>query len=96
MLEDWRNVDLNSITKQTLYTMEDSRDEHRKLIIQCKTFPPRAVPFGFYCLGVFFSNEGKEKHLGKYLSGFAPLSFPRDTLRLTVLVNGSVQMGAGN
>uniref|UniRef100_A0A5F8A3S4 Regulatory factor X4 n=1 Tax=Macaca mulatta TaxID=9544 RepID=A0A5F8A3S4_MACMU len=34
MLEDWRNVDLNSITKQTLYTMEDSRDEHRKLIIQ--------------------------------------------------------------
>ena len=37
MLEDWRNVDLNSITKQTLYTMEDTRDEHRKLIIQCKT-----------------------------------------------------------
>lgn len=36
MLEDWRNVDLNSITKQTLYTMEDTRDEHRKLIIQCK------------------------------------------------------------
>lgn len=36
MLEDWRNVDLNSITKQTLYTMEDSHDEHRKLIIQCK------------------------------------------------------------
>ncbi|EGW09339.1 Transcription factor RFX4, partial [Cricetulus griseus] len=34
MLEDWRNVDLNSITKQTLYTMEDSRDEHRRLIIQ--------------------------------------------------------------
>lgn len=36
MLEDWRNVDLSSITKQTLYTMEDSRDEHRRLIIQCK------------------------------------------------------------
>uniref|UniRef100_A0A8C9UXD9 Regulatory factor X, 4 n=1 Tax=Scleropages formosus TaxID=113540 RepID=A0A8C9UXD9_SCLFO len=34
MLEDWRNVDLNSITKQTLYTMEDSQEEHRKLIIQ--------------------------------------------------------------
>ncbi|KAG6931434.1 regulatory factor X4, partial [Chelydra serpentina] len=34
MLEDWRNVDLNSITKQTLYTMEDSREEHRKLIVQ--------------------------------------------------------------
>uniref|UniRef100_W5NDR8 Regulatory factor X, 4 n=1 Tax=Lepisosteus oculatus TaxID=7918 RepID=W5NDR8_LEPOC len=34
MLEDWRNVDLNSITKQTLYTMEDSREEHRKMIIQ--------------------------------------------------------------
>ncbi|KAG9491091.1 hypothetical protein GDO78_006450 [Eleutherodactylus coqui] len=34
MLEDWRNVDLNSITKQSLYTIEDSRDEHRKLIIQ--------------------------------------------------------------
>ncbi|XP_006241245.3 transcription factor RFX4 isoform X9 [Rattus norvegicus] len=34
MLEDWRNVDLSSITKQTLYTMEDSRDEHRRLIIQ--------------------------------------------------------------
>ncbi|MGH0153997.1 UNVERIFIED_CONTAM: hypothetical protein FKN15_029436 [Acipenser sinensis] len=34
MLEDWRNVDLNSITKQTLYTMEDSREEHKKLIIQ--------------------------------------------------------------
>ncbi|KAH0616965.1 hypothetical protein JD844_028484 [Phrynosoma platyrhinos] len=34
MLEDWRNVDLNSITKQTLYTMEDSREEHRKLIMQ--------------------------------------------------------------
>ncbi|XP_030646605.1 transcription factor RFX4 isoform X1 [Chanos chanos] len=34
MLEDWRNVDLNSITKQTLYTMEDSRDDHRRLIIQ--------------------------------------------------------------
>ncbi|KAK7880742.1 hypothetical protein WMY93_032618, partial [Mugilogobius chulae] len=33
MLEDWRNVDLNSITKQTLYTMEDSQDEHRQLII---------------------------------------------------------------
>lgn len=36
MLEDWRNVDLNSITKQTLYTMEDSHEEHRKLIIQRK------------------------------------------------------------
>ncbi|XP_007893604.1 transcription factor RFX4 isoform X1 [Callorhinchus milii] len=34
MLEDWRNVDLHSITKQTLYTMEDSREEHRKLIIK--------------------------------------------------------------
>ncbi|KAE8613781.1 hypothetical protein XENTR_v10007868 [Xenopus tropicalis] len=34
MLEDWRNVDLNSITKQSLYTIEDSREEHRKLIIQ--------------------------------------------------------------
>ncbi|XP_069484358.1 transcription factor RFX4 isoform X3 [Ambystoma mexicanum] len=34
MLEDWRNVDLNSITKQTLYTMEDSQEEHRKLIIR--------------------------------------------------------------
>ncbi|KAM4747405.1 transcription factor RFX4 isoform 1-T1 [Rhinophrynus dorsalis] len=34
MLEDWRNVDLNSITKQSLYTIEDSRDEHRRLIIQ--------------------------------------------------------------
>ncbi|CAI9583841.1 unnamed protein product [Staurois parvus] len=34
MLEDWRNVDLNSITKQSLYTIEDSRDEHRKLIVQ--------------------------------------------------------------
>ncbi|XP_023657731.1 transcription factor RFX4 isoform X1 [Paramormyrops kingsleyae] len=34
MLEDWRNVDLSSITKQTLYTMEDSREEHRKLIVQ--------------------------------------------------------------
>ncbi|KAF3854661.1 hypothetical protein F7725_022716 [Dissostichus mawsoni] len=33
MLEDWRNVDLNSITKQTLYTMEDSQDDHRQLII---------------------------------------------------------------
>ncbi|XP_061749664.1 transcription factor RFX4 isoform X1 [Nerophis ophidion] len=33
MLEDWRNVDLNSITKQTLYTMEDSQEEHRQLII---------------------------------------------------------------
>lgn len=36
MLEDWRNVDLNSITKQTLYTMEDSQEEHRQLIIHCK------------------------------------------------------------
>lgn len=36
MLEDWRNVDLNSITKQTLYTMEDSREDERRLIIQCK------------------------------------------------------------
>ncbi|XP_030070669.1 transcription factor RFX4 [Microcaecilia unicolor] len=34
MLEDWRNVDLSSITKQTLYTMEDSREEHRKLIVE--------------------------------------------------------------
>nr|KAF6453690.1 regulatory factor X4 [Molossus molossus] len=34
MLEDWRNVDLGSITKQTLYTMEDSHEEHRKLIVQ--------------------------------------------------------------
>lgn len=33
MLEDWRNVDLNSITKQTLYTMEDSQEEHRQLIV---------------------------------------------------------------
>ncbi|PWA14302.1 hypothetical protein CCH79_00012364 [Gambusia affinis] len=33
MLEDWRNVDLNSITKQTLYTMEDSQEEHRQLIM---------------------------------------------------------------
>lgn len=37
MLEDWRNVDLNSITKQTLYTMEDSQEEHRQLIIHCKS-----------------------------------------------------------
>lgn len=44
MLEDWRNVDLNSITKQTLYTMEDSRDEHRKLIIQCKAFRQGSFP----------------------------------------------------
>lgn len=36
MLEDWRNVDLNSITKQTLYTMEDSREDERRLIIHCK------------------------------------------------------------
>lgn len=36
MLEDWRNVDLNSITKQTLYTMEDSQEEHRQLIIHCR------------------------------------------------------------
>ncbi|XP_026143109.1 transcription factor RFX4 isoform X3 [Carassius auratus] len=34
MLEDWRNVDLNSITKQTLYTMEDTREDQRRLIIQ--------------------------------------------------------------
>ncbi|XP_031420196.1 transcription factor RFX4 [Clupea harengus] len=34
MLEDWRNVDLNSITKQTLYTMEDSREDQRRLIVQ--------------------------------------------------------------
>uniref|UniRef100_A0A674F1A3 Regulatory factor X, 4 n=1 Tax=Salmo trutta TaxID=8032 RepID=A0A674F1A3_SALTR len=33
MMEDWRNVDLNSITKQTLYTMEDTREEQRRLII---------------------------------------------------------------
>lgn len=51
MLEDWRNVDLNSITKQTLYTMEDSRDEHRKLIIQCKLFRHGCV---FVCLFVSF------------------------------------------
>lgn len=36
MLEDWRNVDLNSITKQTLYTMEDSREDQRRLIIHCE------------------------------------------------------------
>ena len=36
MLEDWRNVDLNSITKQTLYTMEDSKEDQRRLIIHCK------------------------------------------------------------
>ena len=36
MMEDWRNVDLNSITKQTLYTMEDTWEEHRRLIIDCK------------------------------------------------------------
>lgn len=40
MLEDWRNVDLNSITKQTLYTMEDSQEEHRQLIIHCKSTHP--------------------------------------------------------
>uniref|UniRef100_A0AAV2KZX3 RFX1-4/6/8-like BCD domain-containing protein n=1 Tax=Knipowitschia caucasica TaxID=637954 RepID=A0AAV2KZX3_KNICA len=33
MLEDWRNVDLSSITKQTLYTMEDSQDQQRLLIV---------------------------------------------------------------
>lgn len=37
MLEDWRNVDLNSITKQTLYTMEDSQEEHRQLIVHCRS-----------------------------------------------------------
>lgn len=46
MLEDWRNVDLSSITKQTLYTMEDSRDEHRRLIIQCRC-PPGLQSFSF-------------------------------------------------
>ncbi|XP_062915654.1 transcription factor RFX4 [Mobula hypostoma] len=34
MLEDWRSVDLSSISKQTLYTMESSQDQHRKLIIK--------------------------------------------------------------
>lgn len=66
MLEDWRNVDLNSITKQTLYTMEDSRDEHRKLIIQCKTLRQRV------CL--FFVFKRKKKYLRKYLSGIPILS----------------------
>lgn len=56
MLEDWRNVDLNSITKQTLYTMEDSRDEHRKLIIQCKLFRHGCV---FVCLFLLKRRKGE-------------------------------------
>ncbi|XP_069760595.1 transcription factor RFX4 isoform X2 [Narcine bancroftii] len=34
MLEDWRSVDLSSISKQTLYTMESSQEEHQKLIVK--------------------------------------------------------------
>ena len=49
MLEDWRNVDLNSITKQTLYTMEDSREEHRSLIIDCKSINGRG---GGVCVSI--------------------------------------------
>lgn len=63
MLEDWRNVDLNSITKQTLYTMEDSHEEHRKLIIQRKA-GYRVMSFWF--LFCFFL---KRKYLGRYLGG---------------------------
>ncbi|XP_078715307.1 transcription factor RFX4 [Lampetra fluviatilis] len=31
MLEDWRSVDLGSISKQTLYTVDEWREEHRAL-----------------------------------------------------------------
>ena len=36
MLEDWINVDLNSIIKQTLYTMDSYSDREHNVIVKCK------------------------------------------------------------
>lgn len=80
MLEDWRNVDLSSITKQTLYTMEDSRDEHRRLIIQCKVSPGAAVLLFLFLID-------------KYSSGIPTLPPSLGPILLLFLLNGSAQTG---
>lgn len=65
MLEDWRNVDLNSITKQTLYTMEDSREEHRRLIIQreCPACPYTPVTYSPVTVHTCYVQPSYRTHL---------------------------------
>lgn len=94
MLEDWRNVDLNSITKQTLYTMEDSRDEHRKLIIQCKTFHQGLFSLVFIVFVFFQRRKGKASW--EVFKWHRPDLPPWDTLRLTVFVKWVSPDGGGN
>jgi len=36
MLDDWLSVDLNSIIKQTLYTMDNYSERDHQTIINCK------------------------------------------------------------
>lgn len=38
MLDDWLNVDRNSIIKQTLYTMDNYSENDHQIIVQCKCF----------------------------------------------------------
>lgn len=89
MLEDWRNVDLNSITKQTLYTMEDSRDEHRKLIIQCKMSHQGLLSFRLV------EKRKEEKVSWEMFKWHSHPGLPRGILSLLLfLFNGSAQMGS--
>lgn len=38
LLDDWLTVDLNSIVKQTLYTMDQYSDRDHSLIVSCKLY----------------------------------------------------------
>lgn len=87
MLEDWRNVDLSSITKQTLYTMEDSRDEHRRLIIQCKVSRQGLCSFSFCSL------QEKEKGILVNSQVVFPPCPPPWSPFLLFLLNGSAKTG---
>lgn len=66
--------------------MEDSRDEHRKLIIQCKVFHQGS------CLSVCFK---KKKNVSWCISKWNshPVPLPRIPSLLSFLLNGSAQMG---
>ena len=46
MLDDWCNVDLSSIVKQTLYTMDSYSDREHNVIVKCKL--SLADRLGFY------------------------------------------------
>ena len=70
MLEDWVNVDLSSITKQTLYTMDKYSEGDYETIVSCKWCFIKLFFSKYYCLAVIkfkFCNQVMTRKLSKNL-----------------------------